>query len=262
MKTKPIFTLVVGFLIVVIALLGVAEWLGKTKSTTTLNLESGSVTKSDIEAITKEFIINNPQVIVDSVNNYQKVRRDDEKKKQEDFLKNNFDKITSNPNDPRVGNPNAKVKIVEVFDYMCGYCKHMMPVKDQVLTSGEDVEFVFKEFPILGEFSELASKSALAVYYLDKSKYLDFHREMLNLNGPKTQDSIDRILDKLNISRDKYQQAMKDVRIEQTLSEVRLFANSAGIMGTPAYIINGRIFPGALSYDAIMQEIQRIKKEK
>lgn len=259
MKTKPVFALVVGFIIFVVVLLGASEWMGK-KSDVNLKLESGSVSKTDIEQIVHEYIANNPQVIVDSVNNYQRMRRDEDKKKQEDYVKNNFDRIANNPNDPRVGKPHAKFQIVEVFDYLCGYCKRMMPVKDQLLASGEDIEIVFKEFPILGEFSEIAAKAGLAVYYIDKTKYLDFHREILNHNGPKNHDVIDKTLAKINISHEQYEAALKDPRIEQTLHDVHGLATAAGIMGTPAYMINGKLFPGAVSYDDIMQEIDRIKK--
>lgn len=261
MKNKPVFAIVIGFLILVVVLLGVSQWLGK-KEDIHVKLASGTMSKNDIEEVVRDYITNNPQIIVDSVNNYQRSKRDEEKKRTEDYLKSNFDKITSNPNDPRVGNPKAKVKIVEIFDYQCGYCKKMMPIKDQIIASGEDVEIVFKEFPILGEFSDMAARAALAVYYIDHAKYINFHREMLSHNGSRNQETINKVLEKVGISQDRYHEMLKDPRIDQTINEVRGLATAAGVMGTPAYIVDGKFFPGAISYEEIMQEVERSKKAK
>ena len=89
----------------------------------------------------------------------------------------------------------------------------------------------------------MVARAALAVYYIDKTKYLTFHRDMLTHNGSRSQEVIDKELEKIGISQEQYHQMLKDQRIDQTLNEVRGLASLAGIMGTPAYIVDGKFFP-------------------
>ena len=53
---------------------------------------------------------------------------------------------------------------MEFFDYRCGFCKGSSTCRDASGLQKEDsrVRVVYKDFPILGEPSELAAKAALA----------------------------------------------------------------------------------------------------
>src|SRR3546814_8484669 len=62
-----------------------------------------------------------------------------------------------------VGPADAKVSVVEFFDYRCGFCKRMMPDVMRLISDKPHVRVVLKEFPVLGPESVTASRAALAV---------------------------------------------------------------------------------------------------
>src|SRR5215216_4808906 len=65
------------------------------------------------------------------------------------------------PDDLVLGNPVAKMTVVEFFDYNCGYCKRALPEVAKLIESDRDVRVVLKEFPVLGPGSLFAAKAAL-----------------------------------------------------------------------------------------------------
>ena len=73
--------------------------------------------------------------------------------------------------------PGQAVTIVEFFDYNCHYCKQISPLVAQMLTDNPGARLVYKDFPILGDSSELAAKAALAAH--KQGAYLLFHQGLM-----------------------------------------------------------------------------------
>lgn len=61
---------------------------------------------------------------------------------------------------PVVGPDNAKVAVIEFFDYQCIYCSRLAPVMEQVMKASPDVRYVFKEWPIFASRWENSEKAA------------------------------------------------------------------------------------------------------
>ena len=177
-----------------------------------------------------------------------------------DKIKELRDVITNNPKDPRVGHANPKVKIVEFFDYSCGYCRKMFTINQQLLQN-PDIQFVFKETPILGEASFIASRISLAVYNLNPSKYLQFQQALWN-DGNRTQEHLIKLAvdagisetDLINLLNDKD----KIAAIDEGLVANQQLAVKMNIEGTPSYVIGDQFIPGATSYDQMNKIVQDI----
>ena len=63
-----------------------------------------------------------------------------------------------------LGNPDAKITIVEFGDYQCTFCYKfhndvMKKINEKYIKSG-DVNFVYKDFPLNGNLSVLASEAS------------------------------------------------------------------------------------------------------
>ncbi len=220
-----------------------------------------AISRTEIQNIVKDFIIENPALIVESVDRMNLDQARKERDRVQNYIKENLNEIQTSKDDPRIGNPKAKIKIVEFFDYRCGYCKRMMKVKDQLLASGIDLEIVFKEFPVLGEFSDKAARVSLAVNSVDKSKYMDFHRQLMNYTGPTDENALLNIVKAVGISEEQFNKAAKSSNIEKILEGNKKIARSIGILGSPAYLINEEYYPGALSYEEIMEIIKRLSSD-
>ena len=95
------------------------------------------------------------------------------------------------------GQADAEIAIVQFFDYKCGYCRRVSPTLSKLLEEHKNVRVIFKELPILGAESHMASRAALAA--AKQGAYEAFHQELMSLNGPITPAAIEDIARKLGL---------------------------------------------------------------
>ena len=95
--------------------------------------------------------------------------------------------ILDDKNSYQYGDINSNTTIVEFIDYNCGYCKRNHNIIMKFLKKNNDVRYIVKELPILGEKSILASKFAILIYLKDGpevyQKFYNFlmtHKKQLN----------------------------------------------------------------------------------
>ena len=81
--------------------------------------------------------------------------------------------------------------VVEFFDYRCGYCKKAESAVAKMITDHPDVQFVFKEFPILGPESIVAAKAGLAAQ--QQGGYLKFHQALMSMHGAAAIEGIEQL---------------------------------------------------------------------
>lgn len=211
--------------------------------------------KEDLEKVIGEYIMSNPEVLLQSVQQMQ-VRQEQERlQKAQENIKLRKSDLENDPLSPYVGNPNAEVTLVEFFDYNCGYCKMVLPTVNKIIDNNPNVKVVFKEFPILSESSELAARYALAVNKLNKDKYLEFHSQLMKKGSQKDEASIHRILSNIGIDVEDAKKLINSAGVDNALSKNKELARAIGIGGTPAFVVNNKLIPGAANYEALMSEI-------
>jgi protein-disulfide isomerase len=212
--------------------------------------ESGSASDEQI----KKYILAHPEVIVQSLEDYQRQQSEGDQKKAEEVIKTRGNDIFNNPNSPVAGNANAKDVIVEFFDYNCHYCKGITPdIKH--LVDDNNVKIIFKELPILGPTSGTTALAALAVHDFAPDKYFAFYSALMSVNGAADDRSIVDAAKKAGIDPGVLAKKMADKKYQKVLSDNVSLAHDLGINGTPTFIINGKIMPGAMKYDNIRQAL-------
>ena len=87
---------------------------------------SQQLTRKDVENIVREYLIANPEVLVEAQKALDAKQKEEQRVAQLAVIKDNHDTIFTSANDGIVGNPQGKTTIVEFFDYNCGYCKRAM----------------------------------------------------------------------------------------------------------------------------------------
>ena len=181
------------------------------------------------------------------------------KREQEEALASNADNLYRNDGDYSMGPNNASITIVEFFDYNCGYCKRSFAPLMEVLEENKDVRLVFKEYPILGEASYLASSAALAIN--DKLKYLTYHSKLMTHQGRISESVIEKTLSDMKLSPQKLQSDARSDKYVLQLAATRQLAEAIGVNGTPAFVINGKLFPGALDKAELTQAIKTARAD-
>ena len=210
------------------------------------------LSKQELDKIMYEYIMENPQVILDSVDKLRK-KMEEDSKLDEGYLKENFMQFANNPNIPYMGSDTPKVIIIEFFDYNCGYCKKSLDAVKELLRTEYDLKISFRDYPILAPSSRTAAKAALAAK--NQGKYFSFHSALMSMQGNLNEDKIFTIANNLEMDIEKLKIDMQKDEIEEIIEDNESLARKLNIRGTPTFIINGKLYAGALDLKKLRQII-------
>ena len=148
------------------------------------------------------------------------------------------------PGDPIAGNAEGDVTLVEFYDIRCPYCRRMVPVMAELLKADRRVRVVFKDIPILGPASMVGARAVLAAQR--QGGYLKM-RDALMTGTPNIDAEVVRAAaQKTGLDWERLQRDMADPAIQARIDANLALARALHIDGTPAYVIGGRLLPGAV----------------
>ncbi len=216
--------------------------------------------KTEIESIIHDYLMENPDVILNAVESHRVKQQQEKEKQVNSRIKDLLPTLTQNENSPSMGNPNAKVTVVEFFDYNCGFCKRVWPSLLRLVEERDDVRVVFKELPILNEQSITAARAALAAGKQDK--YVDFHRSLMLHRGKKTEAALSVIARRVGLDIDQWRMDMNSSGVSIEIQQNQKLSQELQLRGTPAFIVGEELVPGALSYDELNAKIDEIVAQR
>lgn len=196
--------------------------------------------RADVENIIKEYLMENPEILREAL-----IELD--KKEDRAALAAVSDALFKDPRDVSIGPKDAKVTIVEFFDYNCGFCKQSSDwLKDVMEKYPDDVRVVFKELPILDgrtKTSRNAAKAALAA--ARQGKYTTMHFSLMNERS-LTKERVLAIAEKAGLDMDKLKKDMEDKELDRQIEDGMVLANRIpSLTGTPFFVINDDYIAGA-----------------
>jgi len=173
--------------------------------------------------------------------------------------------VLRDPEIPVAGNAKGDISIVEYFDYQCPYCRKLEPELRQVVQDDGKVRLIWKDWPILGAISVMASRMALACKYQDK--YLQAHEALIGVNSKLTAPRIHELLAGAGIDADR---ATRDLAtnakaIDAILARNNDQATAFGFKGTPSFIVGKFRVPGILTmaeFDQVIADARKAAKSK
>ena len=191
-----------------------------------------------IGEIAAEYLVAHPEVLV-AVS--QKLQEQQEARQQLQFavrVMDNQAALLKDGDTPAFGPDNARVAVIEFFDYQCIHCSSVAPELEKVMKSHPDVRYVFKEWPIFAdrwENSQTAAERGLSVWKQKGAEaYVTYHNAIYatgNNEGDLTKEDIDRAAAKTG---------WHDVGKENftpTLEKNDALARVLGLTGTPGLIV-------------------------
>ncbi|PHQ78772.1 MAG: hypothetical protein COB66_08205 [Coxiella sp. (in: Bacteria)] len=221
--------------------------------------------KKAIQKIVRDYLINNPQVLVESFQVLQTQRAKQKLSKSELAIKANAQQLFHDPNTPSVGSPKAKVYIAEFFDYQCGHCRAVAPTIERIIKKDKNVKFFFKELPIFGGASKYAAKAGLAANA--QGKYMPYHRAVFSATDVLTEQKVQSLAQKAGLNVAKLTTEMNKPEYEAQIRANFALAEKLGIMGTPAFVISNKagtkfqFFPGAVDEATLQKGIAAVQSK-
>src|SRR3954469_22053081 len=163
---------------------------------------------------------------------------------------------------PVLGNPSAKVTIVNYDDFQCPFCSRMHDVlmSDIAKTYGDRVRIIYKDYPLteIHPWAIHAAVNANCLASQNADAYWDFanyaHANQKEITGgsrplPEQMAALDKaateIAQKRNLQQVPLQSCMKaqqDTKVKASMDE----ANELGVTATPTMFVNGEKIDGAM----------------
>ena len=216
--------------------------------------------KTDVEKIVHDYLMENPKVILDSIQKWQVEEQIKAATAKRDMLAKNADKVFKNPSHPVAGNKEGDVTLAEFFDYNCGYCKKAFEDIDKLIKQDKNLRVAFIEYPIFGADSVKNAMFAQSVSRLYPAKYYDFHAALMRTNGKVTPASVEKVAKAMNIDVAKIEEEMKNPEVQKAINDNKELAKTLGVSGTPGFAVGKDIIGGAVGL-AQMKEYIRWARE-
>ena len=168
-----------------------------------------------------------------------------------------------------MGNPNAKITIVEFGDYQCTFCykfhdETMKRINEKYIKT-ENVNFIYKDFPLNGKQSILASEAS---YCAEKQgKFWEYHNTLYNNWGGEntgwiTENVLLGFARDLEMNLDDFSQCLGNSEFRQKVLDNEQFGREIGINATPSFLIfdDNEIYRiiGAQPFEKFEQAFQKL----
>jgi protein-disulfide isomerase len=213
-----------------------------------------------VEQIIHDYLIAHPEVVIEALKaNDAKAKEQEEAETRAEIVKHQ-DELLHDPKSPVGGNPAGDVTIVEFFDYRCPYCKQVEPALEALLKEDPRIRVVYKEFPILGPASLIASRVSLAALKQSPQKYARLHATLMNAKGELNEDTIMKTAEGAGLDITKIKADMNGRDIDALIKRNYDLADALKISGTPAFIIGTAMSPGAVDLATFRRMVADARK--
>ena len=196
------------------------------------------------------YLENHPEKIESFINLAEGILIDKKNEIQKNIINQN--KLLLENQKFYIGNPSGTKIIYEFFDYNCGFCKRVFSDLIELVSEDENIKIVFIELPVLGQSSLLASKAAYVAF--NEGKYFEMHQKLINHLGKITIDNIKTFASEINIEPNLLIENMNKLNIG-FIEDNYILADKLDINGTPTFIINEEVIPGAIDKATILRLI-------
>jgi protein-disulfide isomerase len=148
------------------------------------------------------------------------------------------------------------------MDYRCGYCKKAFEEVNQLLAADGNIRFIVKEFPILGEQSDLASRFAVAVLQLEGAEtYGKVHDALMAHRGDFTPEVLAGFATEFGFADTAAVMArMNSEEVNAVIVANHALGGRLQINGTPTFIIDNTVLRGYVPLDGMQQVVAAERK--
>jgi len=170
----------------------------------------------------------------------------------------------------KCGPDSAPVKIIEMSDYQCPWCKRFVDttekaVEEQYVAEGL-VQIEFRNFAVTGgnqpkDVNEATLAAEAAECANDQGRYWEYHYKLYaeqqgENEGAFVPERLKRFATDLSLDQEEFDDCLDSHRHYDKIMQEREEALALGARGTPTLVINGTMIPGYLPFDRFQRLIE------
>jgi protein-disulfide isomerase len=163
-----------------------------------------------------------------------------------------------------LGSSDAKITMIEFGDYRCGYC-HLFTTQtfpkilEQYIKTGK-IRYIYRDTISVGG-EQTVTVSSVAACVNEQSKFWDFHQMAHaevdtwgNFSGTQLIATLAQMSTRFGVDKKNLETCVAQNKYATRYTTEVELSKRFGVNGTPAFIINGYFFSGALPFE-VYQEI-------
>ena len=169
----------------------------------------------------------------------------------------------SQKNGTFLGDPNALVTVIEYGDFQCSHCRNFYATTegdliDTYVTTGQ-VLYEYRPLNFLGPESTLSAEASLCA--ADQNMFWEYHDVVFanfstGNTGGYAESRLVEFASTLNMDVDAFSACLAGGEKSEALAEINVGADAAGVGGTPAFLINGKLRSGNIPFADLSAEIE------
>jgi protein-disulfide isomerase len=168
------------------------------------------------------------------------------------------------------GQDSAPVKIVELSDYQCPFCKRFVDltepqVESEYIQKGL-VQLEFRNFAITGgnappDENEATLAAEAAECANDQGRFWEYHYKLYaeqagENRGAFLPERLKQFASDLGLDRDEFDACLDSHKHTDLIAQERQQAADAGATGTPSFLIDGELVVGYMTFDEFSQHLE------
>ena len=156
--------------------------------------------------------------------------------------------------DPSIGNPDAKLTIVEFADFGCPFSREAsFSIRALALTYADRIEYIYRDFPITDSHPEaqMAAEAGECAREQDEDKFWAYHDTLYQNQDDLARSSLREYARAVGLNVSKFDQCLASGRYRQEVLEDFQDGVEAGVVGTPTFFFNGQRVAGAIPLETL-----------
>ena len=164
------------------------------------------------------------------------------------------------------GSQNPELIITEYTDYLCFQCKKMHYFLRYIVDKNPDkIRIIHKHYPMDNKYNPLVKEpfhigsgnmAILSIYAASKGKFWEMNDALFSITNKNMTIDINKLGQKTGLNSKELVTSIYDNKIRHALWLDIKDGLTLGITGTPAYVINGKLYLGEIPADILEKYIK------
>jgi len=160
------------------------------------------------------------------------------------------------PGGRSAGSDDAPVYIVEFSDFQCPYCGRLTDGLDQIRREyGRGVRLTYKQFP-LPSHPQAAKAAEASLCAAEQGKFWEMHDQLFSEQRLLAAEAFSELAGRAGANVETFESCLKTNKTKGEIAKDKADGSSVGVNSTPTFFINGKMFVGVRSYEALKDLVE------
>ncbi|MFA6391608.1 MAG: DsbA family protein [Patescibacteria group bacterium] len=150
-------------------------------------------------------------------------------------------------NDPYLGSPDAKVKIIAFEDFECPFCGEAFSIiRELTSTYGDQIQFVFRDFPIVENHPNAPKAHEAAECANAQGKFWQMHDKLYQNQENLSVADLKQFAIGIGLDAKSFDTCLDSGRFAAEIEKDRTDGIAVDVRGTPTWFLNGYRIEGVV----------------